>query len=56
MLEDKTTRTRKKKDEKMQDCINVLNHYQVGNANKIYMEMMEVLIGNEKESKVVKIV
>lgn len=56
VAEDKTTRTKKKKEEKTQDCINVLKHYNIHNAEKIYNELLETMKGDEISKKSVKII
>jgi hypothetical protein len=56
VAEDKTGRMKKKKAEKTQDCINVLKHYNIHNAEKIYNELMETMKGDEISKKTVKII
>lgn len=55
ILEEKKKIIRKKKDEKMNDCINILNHYNIGNAPKIYSELIMAFKGNEERIKKIKI-
>lgn len=55
VLEEKTKHIRKKKGDKIQDCINILNHYNIGNAQKICTEFMNALKGNEENVKKIKI-
>jgi hypothetical protein len=55
VLEEKTKLVRKKKNEKLQDCINILNHYNIGNAQKICTEFMNALKGQEENIKKIKI-
>jgi hypothetical protein len=55
MTEDKSTRLRKKKAEKAQDCINVLKHYGIHNADKIWKELQEVVKGDKTQKKILKI-
>jgi citrate lyase alpha subunit len=55
VAQEKIKRTRKKKDEKIQDCINVLAHYNISNGDKIYNEIMEAIKGEEIQSKILKI-
>lgn len=56
VAEDKTARAKKKKAEKTQDCINVLKHYNIHNAEKIYNELLETMKGDEISKKTVKII
>jgi|LauGreDrversion4_2_1035121.scaffolds.fasta_scaffold01314_4 hypothetical protein len=56
VAEDKTARVKKKKAEKTQDCINVLKHYNIHNAEKIYNELLETMKGDEISKKTVKII
>lgn len=55
ITEDKESRQRKKKAEKTQDCINVLKHYGINNADKIYKELIEVQKGAKVNKKNLKI-
>lgn len=55
ITEDKESRQRKKKAEKAQDCINVLKHYGINNADKIYKELIEVQKGVKINKKNLKI-
>jgi hypothetical protein len=55
IAEDKTKRVAKKKVEKFDDCVNVLRHYGVQNAEKICTELLESVKGNEVATKKVKI-
>jgi hypothetical protein len=55
ITEEKTGRTRKKKEEKTKDCIDVLKHYGISNANKIYTELLEAFKGTESTKKILKI-
>lgn len=43
----KYKRVPKKKEQKKMDCINVLTHYGIGNAEKILSEIIETMKGDE---------
>jgi hypothetical protein len=43
----KYKRVPKKKEQKKTDCINVLTHYGIGNAEKILSEIIETMKGDE---------
>ena len=43
----KYKRIPKKKEQKKMDCINVLTHYGIGNAEKILSEIIETMKGDE---------
>lgn len=55
VLEEKIRRIRKSKEEKNNDCINVLKHYNISNADKIYNEIISASKGVEETKKAVKI-
>jgi hypothetical protein len=48
-------RVAKKKNQKEEDCINILKHYGIGNAEKICNEMFESLKGDEVPKNTIKI-
>jgi hypothetical protein len=48
-------RVPKKKNQKEEDCINILKHYGIGNAEKICNEMLESLKGDEVPKNSIKI-
>lgn len=48
-------RVPKKKNQKEEDCINILKHYGIGNAEKICNEMFESLKGDEVPKNSIKI-
>lgn len=55
IAEDKTRRLHKKKTEKKEDVMNVLRHYNIGNVEKIYNEIVESMRGDEVPKKIIKI-
>jgi hypothetical protein len=55
VAEEATTRTRKKKIEKENDCIGILKKNNVNNPEKIYKEIMDKMKGDEVTKKRVRI-
>ena len=55
VAEEATTRTRKKKIEKENDCISILKKNNVNNPEKIYKELLDKMKGEEIKKKKVKI-
>jgi hypothetical protein len=55
IAEDKIRRLPKKKSQKEEDCLSVLRHYGIGNAEKIYNELLETMKGDEIPKKAIRI-
>jgi hypothetical protein len=51
IAEDKTKRKPKKKSEKMQDCISVLKHHNIDNADRVLKDIIETMKGDEIDTK-----
>ena len=55
VLEDKKRKIKKKKNDKMESCLNVLNRNGISGGIKVYNELMDALKGDEQVIKIVKI-
>ena len=51
----KYKRIPKKKEQKKMDCINVLTHYGIGNAEKILTEIIETMKGDEVPKNAIRL-
>lgn len=55
IAEDKIKRLPKKKSQKEEECLAVLRHFGISNAEKIYNELLETMKGDEIPKKTIKI-
>lgn len=55
VAEDTVRRCRKKKAEKMQDCINVLRQYNISNSERVLHDLEEAMKGSAVDTKKIKI-
>jgi len=51
IAEDKTSRKPKKKSQKMEDCISIMKHYNIDNAERVLKDLIETMKGDEVETQ-----